>query len=188
MHRTFLLLALAACAPDPTHLAGEVPVEVLPVDDAPVAYADFAFSQLVPGLAAGGAWVGRTPGSRVWFLVSGKGTAPGGGPCWPGAGTPCLDLLDPVTILGSVRADRNGVAHWSGVVPSRLPSGPWSFQAVERTSAGYVQVSSVVQRHTGYVACPAVWAPVCAADHQTYGNSCEAEAAGWPVVASGACP
>lgn len=178
-----LLLAFVACdAADPAAPASDA---ALPDDLAGVAYAEFAFSQLVPGFPAGGAWAFRTPGSRVWFFATSGGT--GAGPCFP-AGSPCLDLAGSVQLLGSARTGRDGVANWAAVLPPRIPAGPWSFQAVERRPDGTYEVSDVVSRGLGYVACPAVWAPVCAADHDTYGNSCEAEAYGWPVLFSGTCP
>jgi hypothetical protein len=37
-------------------------------------------------------------------------------------------------------------------------------------------------------ACPDVWMPVCGCDGQTYGNSCEAHAAGVDTASLGACP
>jgi hypothetical protein len=41
---------------------------------------------------------------------------------------------------------------------------------------------------TGAVACPAIYAPVCGCDQQTYGNDCERQAAGISKLSEGACP
>jgi len=64
-------------------------------------------------------WVnGADPGFTVHFLYSMAGQ--GAGPCHPASGE-CLDILGPVTIIGSVVADGAGYAEVGVVVPNAAP-------------------------------------------------------------------
>lgn len=176
-----LLMSLLACGAEaPESEAG------LAARGAAPGYDDFVMSQLVPGFPAGGVWVGRTPGAQVAFLVSRNGV--GAGPCPTQMNGTCLDLAPPVTLIGTGRVDRLGRARVAAVLPPSLPAGPYTFQAVELDPSAPATVSNTYARGLGYVACPAVYAPVCAADFDTYGNACEAEAYGWAVMLTQPCP
>ena len=76
---------------------------------------------------------GAEPGERVFFVVGLAG--PGCGPCPPGLGGLCLDLLEPVQLLGSALVDAEWLATLEGVVPEMAP-GTLAFQAVVRRGVG----------------------------------------------------
>lgn len=73
---------------------------------------------------------GAAPGETVHFLRSMAGR--GDGPCPPELGELCVDLLPPVSLVGSAVADPSGIARWDGVVPAGAPAIPVSTQAVVR--------------------------------------------------------
>ena len=77
---------------------------------------------------------GAEPGEKVHFLYSTAGT--GEGPCPPQLGGLCLDLLKPVTLLGSAITDGAGVANLRRTVPSDTPLIDVSTQAVIRRGPG----------------------------------------------------
>jgi hypothetical protein len=70
------------------------------------------------------------PGERAWFLYSLAGQ--GAGPCIPRLGDLCLDILDPVVILGSPVPGEDRVATRDRVVPPGAPQAAVWFQSVVR--------------------------------------------------------
>jgi hypothetical protein len=75
---------------------------------------------------------GAEPGERVYFVASAAGR--GCGPCPPGLGGLCLDLLEPEQLLGSAIAGANGDATLAGSVPLLVPELV-ALQAVIRRGA-----------------------------------------------------
>lgn len=71
---------------------------------------------------------GAAPGEEVWFLGSLNGIGPGA--CFPALGGLCLDLADPVIIIGSASADAQGTAALGIFIPSWLPLLDVATQAV----------------------------------------------------------
>ncbi len=69
-------------------------------------------------------------GERVYFTYGIAGVLFEGGPCPPGLGGMCLDLLDPVTLIGSANAAATGRASLPVTVPNQAPLIPVWFQAV----------------------------------------------------------
>ncbi len=70
------------------------------------------------------------PGEQVHFLYSLRGI--GNGPCPPQLGGLCIDLMNPVTDLGSAFADFNGTARLDRLIPSNAPLREVYFQSVIR--------------------------------------------------------
>lgn len=73
---------------------------------------------------------GLVPSETAYFLYSRTGT--GAGPCVPQLGGLCLDLLDPVNVIGNASADGTGVATLTQVVPTTAPLIAIHTQAVVR--------------------------------------------------------
>jgi hypothetical protein len=125
------LLLLAACAPLSLPEPAPPPAPRGFVLDAPLLVAGQTSVLTASGVAAG---------TTVWFGVSGAGL--GAGPCPPAIGR-CLDLRNPVTVLGSAVADAAGVARFTLRVPNPAPSYA-AFQAVVLGAPG--EVSSPLPR------------------------------------------
>ena len=79
---------------------------------------------------------GAPPGSTVAFLMSRAGL--GGGPCSAALGGACLDLLPPVTVLGTQLAGPQGQASLTVQVPPSVPLVTVYLQAAATGSPGLV--------------------------------------------------
>lgn len=78
---------------------------------------------------------GAIPGEDVHFIYSPRGL--GRGACPPQLGGVCLDLRNPVTVMGTASADESGVASLRLNVPNGAPLGATVFtQAVVRRGQG----------------------------------------------------
>ncbi len=64
---------------------------------------------------------GAHPNDFVAFFVSFTGQAHNGGPCFPQVDSLCLDILAPVSYLGTRRASSGGVAVFSASIPANAP-------------------------------------------------------------------
>ena len=91
-------------------------------------------------LVAHGAHAGET----VHFLRSFEGR--GDGPCPPQLGGLCIDLLTPISVVGSARADGAGTARFQAMVPAGAPAIPVSTQAVVRRGVGGSESDESVAR------------------------------------------
>ncbi len=81
------------------------------------------------------------PGETVFFTYSAHGV--GAGPCIPALGYMCLDLLNPVTIVGTAVSDASGNASLTATIPAGAPLIPIATQAViMRGTAGADSVLS----------------------------------------------
>lgn len=115
-----LSLALTACDPAPTGV--EVGADLPSPPPLSV-----SASELYAGSAAIVRATGAPAGRWVWFVVSRQGY--GAGPCPPGLGGQCFDVLAP-HILGHATADGTGQAELSFTVPASLEGEQVTFQAV----------------------------------------------------------
>ncbi len=87
---------------------------------------------------------GLNPGEFGHFIYSLNGT--GAGPCVPSLGGLCLDLLNPVTLIGSAPAGVDGIARKPVPIPVNVPPIPVFLQAVvARGAGGADSLSSNVQ-------------------------------------------
>ncbi len=112
-----------------------------------VATLDGALSLLSPGhLVRGGEVVfeavGAIPGEQVYFIYSLNGI--GRGRCPAPLGDLCLDLLDPVTLIGSTLANAQGEAQLRVRVPRSAPLGRRVYvqSVIRRGSGGIDSVKS----------------------------------------------
>ncbi|MFT4622952.1 MAG: hypothetical protein ACI8PZ_001608 [Myxococcota bacterium] len=122
-----MLVLLVACSttdapPAPTP-APSVNLAPLP----PPGSMDLAVSGFTPGALATFQVEGALPGDVVYFAASTRGF--GAGPCPALLDGLCLDLVRPVTLLGSASADADGVATLYVDVPPGLPASPVYLQA-----------------------------------------------------------
>jgi hypothetical protein len=83
---------------------------------------------------------GAAPNDLVW-LVSSEAE---GYSCPAALGGACVDLAEPVTVLGSVRADAAGEASERAPIPSWAPYAPRLFQAVTATGHSLVEQGWIV--------------------------------------------
>lgn len=94
-----------------------------------------AQTRLRVGRAAEFVASGAVSGELVHFLYSLRGI--GAGSCPPVLGGLCLDLLDPITVIGNARADGNGTARLEVTIPGGAPVGQAVHtQAVIRRGSG----------------------------------------------------
>lgn len=135
-----LLLLLASCG-----VEGEDDASFLPFEESAPPLR-LLVTDLVPGQVVTLRATGATPGHRIWFARSTRGT--GAGICPPVFNGMCTDILSP-TALSSAVADPQGVATWSVQLPANLGNGldVW-FQAYQyQTGAPYS--SDVAQQTVG---------------------------------------
>ncbi|RMH04900.1 MAG: hypothetical protein D6702_01960 [Planctomycetota bacterium] len=90
---------------------------------------------LVRGTTATLTATNAADGETVWFLYSLAGQ--GSGPCPPQLGGLCLDILNPITIIGSA-VSSGGTAVYSVAIPSGAPLVPVWMQAVVQRGVGNV--------------------------------------------------
>lgn len=102
--------------------AGQVSGEVAgwidlltPFQKDPDAHLGFQVDPLVAGTTATFTVTGAEPGAPVHYLASIAGI--GDGPCIPFLGNVCLDLLEPLALLGSATTQPDGSATFSLTVP-----------------------------------------------------------------------
>jgi hypothetical protein len=112
---TLLLLSTSACVVDEEG----VWTEALPDEAAPPPLR-LQVTDLVAGQSATFRATGATPGHRIWFARSTRGT--GQGPCPPVFNGMCTDILAP-TAMSSAVADPSGVATWTVPLPANLNNG-----------------------------------------------------------------
>jgi WD40 repeat protein len=74
------------------------------------------------------------PFETIWVLYSTTGL--GAGSCFPQLGGLCLDILDPITVSGSMTANAYGSATFQTAVPSNVPLIPVYLQAVIQRGVG----------------------------------------------------
>ncbi len=102
--------------------------------DAPPADFTLSATDLQRGQPATLTVTDALPQERVYFLYSLAGT--GNGPCLPQLGGLCIDLLNPVTLLGDDLADAGGTAQFVATIPPQAPIGlTVHLQAVARRGA-----------------------------------------------------
>lgn len=136
--RTLLLpLLLAACAPageiDPFSPASPAFEDVLADAEGSDVSLRAPLGLQVGAIAPGQSFTvdvsGLAPGETAYLGYSLNGV--GQGPCPPAMGGQCLDMVPPVTALGTQLADQGGVAHFRFVAPAQAQPGlRVTFQAV----------------------------------------------------------
>lgn len=178
-HLALVAALLCACAEDTSDLSAEASI-----DQAPPPALELSVGQLAPGYAT--RMTARTApgGTRIYFAMSTRGR---GQTCPPVLGGTCLDIAA-ASQLGAVPANRAGYAELSLTPPRGLRNGVdvW-VQAVAIDPNGRVIKSPVVAATTGAMACPAIYAPECGIDGQTYGNGCELALSGTFFDYAGPC-
>jgi predicted esterase len=139
MTRSLMLLALAACAPDPLSDGA------LPADQAPP-----PLQLVVSDVALGGKMLmqveGANPNETIHILRS--PTGPGAGSCLPQLGGDCLDIRDPFSYHNFIATDATGWGKREMNIPSvpSLDGTLMCFQAAAvRGSGGSQSVLSTVE-------------------------------------------
>ena len=189
-------LLLAACAPDgvldDADLAADPAADALdaelapPPPPVPASMAAFAVGEIQPGSDVRFTWADLPAGASVQVFGTSHGV--GAGPCPARFQGDCLDIVGPVSLVATARANRPGVATGLFRFPAAQPGGVYTFQAVAYTpSTGYL-FSEPYERSTGFGFCPFTYMPVCGVNRQMYDNDCLAEIAGTVVRSQWACP
>jgi hypothetical protein len=158
MRTVLTALMLTSCAPS----EGSDPALPPPVY--------YTHTDLVRGQTATFSVSGLALGDTVHFARSFRGT--GRGPCFHGT---CLDLRDPVTLLGSAVADMDGVAR----LELRIP---------ETAAPVWVYSQALIDSFAGFAATPTQMAPIFQGglDHDRDGY-CAGEVCQDPAVLPGDC-
>lgn len=88
---------------------------------------------------------GAPANTRVYFLASAD--LNGAGACPAQTAPVCLALAAPIVVLGSVRADANGVAILTPTVPNPAPAAELEIQAVTLGASPVASNAEIVQVH-----------------------------------------
>ena len=180
------LLSFAACAPipDETELSYTVDERGEPSPIPPSIELIVGF--LTPGMSTGATVTGVPEDASVYLVRSSNR---GEGPCPDILAGQCMEIVAPLHPYGPVDAESGEWAYFPINVPSSVPLGRTvATQAVSISpTEGIALSSSVVNTVEGGWGCTALWDPVCGYDGVTYGNECEALAAGMAVESPGSC-
>ena len=125
---------------------------------------------------------GVQPGARVRFVA---GRQLGDGPCPAVLQGLCLDVTNPVT-LGVATASSRGHAVLVKEFGPNVPVDILFTQAAGRDATGPFTTNIQISE-PAVCTCPAVWAPVCGVNGETYGNECEASCEQVEVSYEGEC-
>lgn len=184
-------LLITACTPelvddDAAFLEDAVDAFAPPPAPMPAGANAFVVGELDAGLNTRFTWADLPAGAVVQVYVSPNGV--GAGPCPARFQGDCLDIEGPVSLIGTARANRPGVATGLFPVPARQAQGTYTFQAVAYTPATGYLFSEPYERSTGFQFCPFTYLPVCGVNHVIYDNDCMAEIAGTAVRSLWSCP
>lgn len=141
---------------------------------------------LTPGFSTGATVTGVPEDASVYLVRS---TRRGEGPCPDILAGECMEIVAPLHPYGPLDVERDGWAYFPINVPSGVPTGTSvATQAVSISPTEGVALSaSVVNTVEGGWGCASIWDPVCGYDGVTYGNDCDAAAAGMAIAYRGSC-